>query len=204
MFPERWARGARAWSRECGGFGHDTLAEDTDLTITIRRKGYQIRYEESAVAYTEAPETTSALAKQRFRWAFGTLQAAWKHRDVTFDRRYGFLAFVAMPSIWIFQVLLAAISPFAEIAMIVALFAGNWRMVLTYYIGFYVLEMCTALVAYSLEGERPDDLKLYLFQRIYFRQLMHYVLAKSLVFALKGRIVGWGKLERTASVEEVP
>ncbi len=73
-----------AWRKslvqECGGFGHDTLAEDTDLTIAIRRKGYQIRYEESAVAYTEAPETTAALAKQRFRWAFGTLQAAWKHR----------------------------------------------------------------------------------------------------------------------------
>ena len=27
-----------------------------------------------------------ALAKQRFRWAFGTLQAAWKHRDATFNQ----------------------------------------------------------------------------------------------------------------------
>jgi peptidoglycan-N-acetylglucosamine deacetylase len=196
-----------AWRKslvgECGGFGHDTLAEDADLTIAIRRKGYQIRYEESAVAYTEAPETTSALARQRFRWAFGTLQAAWKHRAVTFDPRYGFLAFVAMPSIWTFQVLLAAVSPFAEIAMIASLFAGNWRMVLAYYFGFYVLEMGTAMLAYTLEGERPGDLKIYLFERIYFRQLMHFVLAKSVVFALKGRIVGWGKLERTASVEDV-
>jgi hypothetical protein len=107
-----------------------------------------------------------------------------------------------MPSIWIFQVLLAAISPFAEIAMIVALASGNWRMVLGYYFAFYVLEMLTAVLAYGLEGERPGDLKLYLFQRLYFRQLMHYVLGKSLVFALKGRIVGWGKLDRTASVQE--
>jgi peptidoglycan-N-acetylglucosamine deacetylase len=195
-----------AWRKELvrslGGFGHDTLAEDTDLTLAIRRGGYRIRYEESAVAYTEAPETTQALATQRFRWAFGTLQAAWKHREVTFNPHYGFLGMVAMPSIWIFQVLLAAVSPFAEIAMVLALFAGNWPIVLLYYFGFFVLELLTALLAYGLEGERPSDLKLFIVQRLYFRMLMHYVLGKSLLFAIKGRLVGWGKLERTASVQE--
>ncbi len=193
-----------AWRKELiiqsGGFAHDTLAEDTDLTLAIRRLGYKIRYEEDAIAYTEAPETTKALAKQRFRWAFGTLQAAWKHRNVTLDPRFGFLGLVAMPSIWLFQVLLAAISPFAEIAMIIALFAGNWRTVLLFYAAFYLLETLTALLAYLLEGERPDDLVLFLFQRIYFRGLMQYVLAKSLMFALRGRLVGWGKLERTGIV----
>ena len=187
---------------ELGGFGHDTLAEDTDLTLAIRRGGYRIRYEEKAVAYTEAPETTMALAKQRFRWSFGTLQAAWKHRAVTLDPRFGFLGLLAMPSIWLFQVALAAISPFAEIAMIIALFAGNWRTVLLFYFGFFVLEGLTALLAYGLEGESPADLKLLFFQRIYFRGLMQYVLGKSILFALRGRVVGWGKLERTASVQQ--
>jgi cellulose synthase/poly-beta-1,6-N-acetylglucosamine synthase-like glycosyltransferase/peptidoglycan/xylan/chitin deacetylase (PgdA/CDA1 family)/spore germination protein YaaH len=195
-----------AWRKDLidavGGFGHDTLAEDTDLTLAIRRAGYKIRYEEGAIAYTEAPETTKALAKQRFRWAFGTLQAAWKHREVTLDPRYGFLGLVAMPSIWVFQVALAAISPFAEIAMLIALYAGNWRIVLLFYLAFFVLEAFTALLAYGLEGENPKDLLLLFFQRIYFRGLMQYVLAKSLVFALRGRLVGWGKLERTARVQE--
>lgn len=195
-----------AWRRrlveELGGFGHDTLAEDTDLTLAIRRLGYRIRYEEKAIAYTEAPETTKALAQQRFRWSFGTLQAAWKHRAVTFDPRFGFLGLLAMPSIWLFQVALAAISPFAEIAMIIALFAGNWHIVLLFYFGFFLLEGLTALLAYALEGESPADLKLLFFQRIYFRGLMQYVLGKSILFALRGRVVGWGKLERTASVQQ--
>lgn len=195
-----------AWRKDLidalGGFGHDTLAEDTDLTLAIRRSGYKIRYEEKAVAYTEAPETTRALAKQRFRWAFGTLQAAWKHRDVTLDPRYGFLGLVAMPSIWVFQVALAAISPFAEIAMLIALYAGNWRIVLLFYLAFFVLEALTALLAYGLEGENPKDLLLLFFQRIYFRGLMQFVLAKSIVYALRGRLVGWGKLDRTARVLE--
>jgi cellulose synthase/poly-beta-1,6-N-acetylglucosamine synthase-like glycosyltransferase len=184
-----------------GGFGDDTLAEDTDLTLAIRRQGYEIRYEEQAIAYTEAPERTKDLAKQRFRWSFGTLQAAWKHRDATFNPTYGYLGMLALPSIWIFQILLAALSPFAEVAMFIALFAGNWHIVVLYYFGLLLLEFFTALLAYTLEGEKPWDLALLFFQRIYYRQLMYYVLAKSLLYAMRGRLVGWGKLERRATVQ---
>jgi cellulose synthase/poly-beta-1,6-N-acetylglucosamine synthase-like glycosyltransferase len=194
-----------AWRKDlviaAGGFGHDTLAEDTDLTLAIRRQGYEVRYEESAIAYTEAPETTRDLVKQRFRWAFGTLQAAWKHRDATFNPDYGYLGMIALPSIWIFQVLLAALSPFAEVSMVIALFAGNWRIVLLYYFGLFLLELTTAVVAFSLERANPADLLLLFFQRIYYRQLMYFVLAKSILFAIRGRLVGWGKLERRATVQ---
>ena len=195
---------AGAWRKDLivalGGFGHDTLAEDTDLTLSIRRLGCEIRYEEAAIAWTEAPEKTRALAKQRFRWAFGTLQAVWKHRDATFNPAYGYLGMVALPSIWIFQVLLAALSPFAEIAMVIALFAGNWRIVLLYYLGLFLLELATALLAYVLEGTSAWDVALLFAQRIYYRQLMYYVLGKSILYAMRGRLVGWGKLERTATV----
>jgi peptidoglycan-N-acetylglucosamine deacetylase len=193
-----------AWRKDlivaCGGFGNDTLAEDADITLAIRRLGYQVRYEQDAIAYTEAPETIKALAKQRFRWAFGTLQAAWKHRDATFNPNYGALGFVALPSIWIFQVLLAALSPFAEIGMIVALFAGNWRIVLLYYLALFVAELLTGVLAYTLERMKPWDLALLFVQRVFYRELMYYVLFKSILYAMRGRLVGWGKLERTASV----
>jgi peptidoglycan-N-acetylglucosamine deacetylase len=195
-----------AWRKDLiervGGFTDDTLAEDTDITLAIRRLGFVTRYDEEALAYTEAPETTRDLAKQRFRWAFGTLQAAWKHRDATFNPNYGFLGWVALPSIWIFQVMLAALSPFAEIAMIIALFAGNWRIVLLYYFGLFILELLTAILAYSLERVKPWDLGLLFVQRMYYRQLMYFVLAKSLMYALRGRLVGWGHLERKASVHQ--
>jgi cellulose synthase/poly-beta-1,6-N-acetylglucosamine synthase-like glycosyltransferase/peptidoglycan/xylan/chitin deacetylase (PgdA/CDA1 family)/spore germination protein YaaH len=198
---------AGAWRRSLvlatGGFGKATLAEDTDLTLAIRRMGYRIRYEEEAVAYTEAPEDTRSLAGQRFRWSFGTLQAAWKHRDATFAPRYGSLGFVALPSIWLFQVLLSILSPFADVAMVIGLLAGNWKIVLLYYGAFFVLELLTGVLAYALEGEAPVDLAWLFFQRIYYRALMQWVLFKSVVFALRGRLVAWGKLERRASVPGV-
>jgi cellulose synthase/poly-beta-1,6-N-acetylglucosamine synthase-like glycosyltransferase/spore germination protein YaaH/peptidoglycan/xylan/chitin deacetylase (PgdA/CDA1 family) len=184
-----------------GGFGHDTLAEDTDLTLALRRKGYVIRYEEKALAYTEAPEDMNGLRKQRFRWSFGTLQAAWKHRGALFNPKYGSLAFITLPNIWLFQVALSMLAPFADIAMVFTLVAGNWHVVLLYYFAFFFVELLSGCVAYALEEENPKDLALLFFQRLFYRQLMHEVLLKSLLYALRGRLVGWGKLERTASVQ---
>ncbi|MBZ5645253.1 MAG: glycosyltransferase, partial [Acidobacteriia bacterium] len=74
---------------EAGGFSAETVAEDTDLTITIRRAGWDITYDEEAIGWTDAPETASALVKQRFRWTFGTLQSFWKHRDTLGRTKYG-------------------------------------------------------------------------------------------------------------------
>jgi hypothetical protein len=86
--------------------------------------------------------------------------------------------------------------------MVIALFAGNWKIVLAFYVGFFVLELLTGLLAYALEGEKPWDLSLLFFQRVYYRELMYYVVAKSLIFAMRGRLVGWGKLERRATVRD--
>ena len=41
--------------REVGGYPPDTLAEDQDLTIAIQRAGWQVDYDQDAVAWTEAP-----------------------------------------------------------------------------------------------------------------------------------------------------
>jgi pimeloyl-ACP methyl ester carboxylesterase len=70
-----------AWRKaallEVGGYSGTTVADDTDLTLALRRRGYVIRYDEEAVAYTEVPQTVRALIRQRLRWSFGTLQSAW-------------------------------------------------------------------------------------------------------------------------------
>ena len=63
---------------DAGGLSLDTIAEDTDLTMAIHRAGWQVVYEESALAYTEAPATLAQLWKQRYRWSYGIMQAIWK------------------------------------------------------------------------------------------------------------------------------
>nr|WP_245203793.1 glycosyltransferase [Ammoniphilus resinae] len=77
-----------AWRKEdverAGFFSHDTLAEDTDMTLKLLREGKRVYYEERALAYTEAPDEFRSFVKQRFRWVYGTLQCVWKHRDTIF------------------------------------------------------------------------------------------------------------------------
>src|SRR5205823_1635845 len=89
--------------RQAGGYSSETLAEDTDLTWKIRRAGWRILNDSTALAFTEAPESLKNLSRQRFRWAFGTLQCLWKHRSATF--RYGAFGWIALPSLWMYQIL---------------------------------------------------------------------------------------------------
>ena len=111
-----------AWRRESilklGGFPPDTLAEDQDLTMQIQREGEKVLFDSSAIAWTEAPDTIAGLAKQRFRWAFGTLQCLWKHRRMNLNARYGALGLVALPQVWLFQIALTLVSPLVDLALI--------------------------------------------------------------------------------------
>ena len=85
------SRAIGAWRKknvvESGYLSEDTLAEDTDLTITFLRQGHRIVYEEKAYAFTESPEDVKSLIKQRYRWSYGTLQCLWKHRKALFHTK---------------------------------------------------------------------------------------------------------------------
>jgi cellulose synthase/poly-beta-1,6-N-acetylglucosamine synthase-like glycosyltransferase/peptidoglycan/xylan/chitin deacetylase (PgdA/CDA1 family)/spore germination protein YaaH len=209
-----------AWRRElielAGGFDRSTLAEDADLTIAIRKLGYAVVYEDEAVALTEAPDTVRGFIRQRYRWMFGTMQAAWKHADTLFRPRYGALGFVALPNVMIFQVLFPLISPVMDLLLAGTLgitainywhhptdFSPNalWR-VLFYYALFLTVDYLTALLAFTMERHENWSLLIFLFwQRFFYRQLMYYVAIKSTVNSLRGVLVGWGKLERKATVQ---
>lgn len=209
-----------AWRRDLieqvGGFNDLTLAEDADLTMSIRKLGYSIAYEDEAVGLTEAPDTVRGFVRQRYRWMYGTLQAAWKHSDALFRPRYGSLGFIALPNIFIFQVLFPLISPVMDLLMLVTLatsavsklqhwqeFSADslWRA-LFYYALFVAIEFVAASIAFLLERKENKRLLVWLFwQRFFYRQLMYYVAIKATVASLKGIAVGWNKVERKATVK---
>lgn len=212
-----------AWRRDlieqAGGFQSDTLAEDQDLTLRIRRLGHNIGYEEDAIAWTEAPDRLRTLARQRFRWAFGTLQCMRKHIDALFRPRFGALGFIALPNVWIFQILFPLISPVMDLMLCYTLLVAGmdrWqqpegysstalRQVLFFYALFLAIDWVSACFAFSLEKKERWSLLWWLFlQRFCYRQVMYYVMIKSVTVAARGTTVGWGKLDRKATVEAQP
>jgi cellulose synthase/poly-beta-1,6-N-acetylglucosamine synthase-like glycosyltransferase/peptidoglycan/xylan/chitin deacetylase (PgdA/CDA1 family)/spore germination protein YaaH len=211
-----------AWRRDVlektGGFSNDTLAEDQDLTIQVRKLGYEIGYTENAIGLTEAPDSLRGLAKQRFRWSYGTLQCLWKHKNALFNPKYGTLGFVAMPNVWIFQVIFPLISPLMDLMFIWTFLSSalgylehqheysptNLTAVMFYYGLFLVVDLLGAAFAFGLEKREQSSLLWRLpIQRFGYRQVIYYVMVKSVLTAIRGSIVGWGKLERKATVSSV-
>jgi cellulose synthase/poly-beta-1,6-N-acetylglucosamine synthase-like glycosyltransferase len=207
-----------AWRRrvvvELGGFPTDTLAEDQDLTIMAERAGYKVLFDADAVAWTEAPDTLRGLLKQRFRWAFGTLQCLWKHRRANLNPRYGALGVLALPQAWVFQIIFSLVSPIVDFSMLIQLvrsmvdylqhgeqFNNNLSIAATYYAIFMAVDLGAAAIAFAMEKKEEKSLLLWLvLQRFGYRQIMYYVVVKAVMKALQGRLVGWGKIERKATV----
>ena len=63
------------WRKKCiedaGGWEHDTLTEDLDLSYRAQIKGWKFMYLEDVVAPAELPITMSALKSQQHRWMKG-------------------------------------------------------------------------------------------------------------------------------------
>jgi len=211
-----------AWRRELilelGGYSTDTLAEDADLTLSILRMGYKIDYEENAIALTEAPDTIQDFVKQRFRWMFGTFQATWKHSDTIFDKKYGALGLFAIPNVLVFQIFFPLFSPLMDIVMIGSITWTIWQkhqqaaqysatgleQLIWFYLIFLAVDFLAAFVGFLLEHKEDWKLIIWLLpQRFFYRQLIYYVAIKSVITAIKGSMVGWGKLERKATVNGV-
>jgi poly-beta-1,6 N-acetyl-D-glucosamine synthase len=211
-----------AWRREVlrklGGFPSDTLAEDQDLTISVLKADHKVLYDSTAVAWTEAPDTVRGLIKQRFRWAFGTLQCLWKHRMATLKPRYGSLGLVAIPQTWVFQFMLSFLAPFVDFVLLWRLVfsaidlyqhqsqfdSQTLQKVLFYYCAFILVDLCSAALALAME--RKEDKKLLpwlVLQRFGYRQLMYYIVIKAGFAAMFGPLVGWNKLERKSTVNAV-
>ncbi|WP_223881765.1 glycosyltransferase [Niallia endozanthoxylica] len=198
-----------AWRKseveKAGFYQEDTLAEDTDITLTLLRLGKKIEFEERAYAYTEVPEDIKSLVKQRYRWVYGTLQCLWKHRGALFNKKHRSLGYIGLPNMWLFQYIYQTISPIADVLFIMALFGKHPGKAVIGFVLFYLLDFFTSLYAFRLEKESPKPLASLFLQRIIYKQLMAYVVIKSIFSALKGVTVGWNKLKRKGNVtQETP
>ena len=185
---------------EAGGLSLETLAEDTDLTLALHKDRQRIVYVPGAIAWTEAPETVRTLARQRFRWAYGTLQCLWKHRDMIFNWNYGALGWFSLPSVWFFQIILVAVTPMVDLFLLVSLLFGAWFALLPFVITFLSMDVILATLACILEREPILRAWRILPMRLIYRPMLSYCICKAILRAIKGALVSWGKLERTASV----
>jgi cellulose synthase/poly-beta-1,6-N-acetylglucosamine synthase-like glycosyltransferase len=163
----------------------------------------RVEQADEAIAWTEAPETLDALLKQRVRWMYGTIQAVWQHRNMLFRPRYGWLGMLVMPMTALTITVPLLFTPLIALGILQTLSAQGPLALGLYFLAFALVYGLLAGIAVRLLHERAEHLLMVPVYRLIYEPLRVYLLYASLGTALRGVRLGWGKLTRTAHMDEV-
>lgn len=118
---------------DAGGWQHDTLTEDSDLSYRAQLKGWKFVYLPGIECPSELPVEIHGFQVQQFRWAKGLMQCARKllpalfKADIPFrTKAEGFLHLTPNITYPMMVVVSALMLP----VMIVRFYMGIWQMVL--------------------------------------------------------------------------
>lgn len=97
--------------RAVGGYRAAAIGEDIDLVMRLHRHllkekaDYHISFVPDPVCWTEVPGDVRSLGRQRARWQKGLADVLWTNRDMLFRSPYGRIGAIALPYLWIWELL---------------------------------------------------------------------------------------------------
>ncbi len=116
--------------RAIGGYRSCAIGEDFDLVARLHRhlldKGedYSIQFVPDPVCWTEVPSDLQSLGRQRARWHKGLLDVLWPNKDMLFRPRYGLIGCLALPYLWLFELLAPVIEIGGIATILLAAYLG--------------------------------------------------------------------------------
>jgi len=75
----------------------DSVADDTEMALKIRRKGYKTLYAPDCVFYEAAPTSFKGRTEQKKRRGQGLIQVFWRNKDMFLNPRYGKFGLIVFP-----------------------------------------------------------------------------------------------------------
>jgi biofilm PGA synthesis N-glycosyltransferase PgaC len=182
----------------------ETFAEDCDLTLALVARGWKVKYEPRAIAYTEAPERLQVLLKQRYRWTRGILQALRKHaRPILFGGGRSNLGARVTVAYMIFEAVLWPVANvFANVFFLaVAMHYGVHRLLVLWWLQLTLLDMVGALFSVAMEREDFRLVPLAVVYRISYILLIDVAKCLATFEEMAGVSMSWGKLERVGRMQ---
>jgi cellulose synthase/poly-beta-1,6-N-acetylglucosamine synthase-like glycosyltransferase len=196
-----------------GGYLHDTVGEDMELVLRLKRLSYErggpgkIAFVPDPVAWTEVPESLKVLGRQRDRWHRGLADVLWRHRRMLLNPRYRVTGLIVLPYYAFVELLAPAIEAIGLVSLALGLIFGivDWNFAALFYLTAYGLG--TALTAFTLILEDlsfhryetfRDRALLFLWallENLGYRQMTVYWRLRGLWKFLRGR-KDWGAMER--------
>jgi len=153
---------AGMWRRtaieEAGGWHHDTLTEDTDLSYRAQLRGWKFIYDPSIECPSELPVEMNAFKSQQARWAKGLIQTAqkllpaiWRSPQplkVKIEATFHLTANIAYPLMIVFSLILLP-------AMIVRFYQG-WFQMLYLDLPLFLASTCSFSSFYMVAQREVD------------------------------------------------
>lgn len=156
----------------CGGYDHNTVGEDMELVVRMRRymeesrQPYKVAFIPDPLCWTEAPASYKILGRQRNRWTRGTIETLSFHKIMFFNSKYGLLGMISYPYWFFFEFLAPIIEFFGLIALVVMSIFGliDWKLFiillqLIFSFGFLysVFAILMEVLTYN-QYKRPKDI----------------------------------------------
>jgi cellulose synthase/poly-beta-1,6-N-acetylglucosamine synthase-like glycosyltransferase len=198
---------------EAGGYEHETVGEDMELVIRLRRLGYErggprdVAFVPDPVAWTEAPERARVLGRQRDRWHRGLADGLWRHRRVFMNPRYGSMGLVVYPYFLFIELLAPVVELVGLLGLVAGLLVGvlDWTFAALFFLVAYglgaVLTTATLVLEevafhrYARWGDRVRLVVYALLENIGYRQMTVLWRLQGLWKYLRGSR-SWGTMER--------
>ncbi len=95
---------------EVGGFDENSLTEDIEIAMNLTHAGYLVRSQIKSKTYTKVPHKLSVYDRQRLRWSRGFIESVWKHREMLFNPKHGFLGMFMLPLVITVTILISILA----------------------------------------------------------------------------------------------
>lgn len=144
---------------KCGGYNCDTVGEDMELVVRMRRymeehkEPYKVSFIPDPLCWTEAPASYKILGRQRNRWTRGTIETLQLHKKMFFNPKYGLLGMVSYPYWFFFEFLAPIIEFFGLLSFVFFVLLGliHWSFFLSLLIFIYSFGFLYSVFAILME-----------------------------------------------------
>ncbi len=142
-----------------GGYNPDTVGEDMELVLRLNRKmkefqrKYKVVFLPDPVCWTQVPDNTNSLSKQRKRWHRGLGESLFYNISLFFNYKYGSIGLIAFPFYFFVELLGPIVETVGYISLILTFILGygNHQIILLFLIASILLGILLSLTSLLFE-----------------------------------------------------
>jgi len=200
-----------------GGYDRDSVGEDLELVVKLRRymhevekRKYRVAFIPDPLCWTEVPESFTILQRQRNRWTRGAIDTILKHKRMFLNPKYGLIGMLSFPNWVLFEWLAPIIEAIGLVYFIILLYLDlvNMHVFLTLLVFVLTFSMMYSMFAVFFEAYTYHKYKgvKYLAQSVLMIMLEMFIYQPlNMIFSLNGHLdfyfrknkKNWGEMTRT-------